>query len=89
MKNLVAAGLLSLALTAAGAAQTSNAAQEKAEKNVHITEGPSVVQVTGTSAVLSGRPITSAPTTSSTAPPRAAHGRRAGSKKAPSNTGSR
>jgi phosphodiesterase/alkaline phosphatase D-like protein len=52
MKNLMAAGLLSLALVAGAAAQTSNAAQEKAEKNVHITEGPSVVQVTGTSAVL-------------------------------------
>jgi hypothetical protein len=47
---------LGLALAAGGAhaavAQVSNAAQEKAEANVKITEGPSVVQVTGNHAVL-------------------------------------
>ncbi len=55
-KALVANMALGLALVAGGAhaavAQVSNAAQEKAEKAVQITEGPSVVQITGNHAVL-------------------------------------
>lgn len=55
-KAFVANMALGLALVAGGAhaavAQVSNAEQEKAEKAVQITEGPSVVKITGNSAVL-------------------------------------
>ena len=55
-KTFVTNMALGLALVAGGAhaavAQVSHAAQEKAEAEVKITEGPSVVQVTGNHAVL-------------------------------------
>lgn len=55
-KALVGNMALGLALVAGGThvavAQVSHAAQEKAEADVKITEGPSVVQVTGNHAVL-------------------------------------